>query len=280
MILVTGGATGKVGRSVAERLLADGHDVRVLTRHPDKADLPGGAEVAQGDLTEPETLPAALDGVTGVFLYAVPGSAPAFLAAARDAGVEKVVLLSSMAVDDDAEVQANPIAAFHAVIEDAIKASDLTYTFLRPGAFATNAYYWLDQAKAGDVVRLPFGQAVSTPIHEADIAAVGVAALTSDGHAGARYLLTGPEQLTQSDQVRLVGEATGRPLRLEEISPEAAREAMTSQHIPDFVVDTMLDLYAASVGQEATLTHTVEEVTGSPARTFAQWAADHAPAFR
>ncbi|WP_424528822.1 NAD(P)H-binding protein [Sphaerisporangium viridialbum] len=278
MILVTG-ATGNVGRGVAEQLLAAGQEVRALTRNPDRAHLPAGAEVIRGDLSEPGTLPPALEGVTAAFLYAVPGTAPAFLKAAKDAGVRRVVLLSSLAVDDDAEVQPNFIAAFHAVIEDAIEESGLEWTFVRPGAFDTNAYQWLGQVKAGDVVRLPFGEAVTAPIHEADIAAVAVQALTSDGHAGARYQLTGPQALTLSAQVRAVGEAIGRPLRLEEVSPEAARQAML-QRVPEQIVDTMMELQAKSVGREAFVTDTVEKVTGRPARTFAQWAADHADDFR
>ncbi|MEU8268337.1 NAD(P)H-binding protein [Sphaerisporangium sp. NPDC049002] len=278
MILVTG-ATGNVGRNVVEQLLAAGQQVRALTRDPDRASLPAGAEVVRGDLSEPGTLPPALQGVTAAFLYAVPGTAPAFLKAAKDAGVRRVVLLSSIAVDDDAEVQPNPIAALHAVIEDAIEESGLERAFVRPGAFATNAYQWQGQVKTGDVVRLPFGQAATAPIHEADIAAVGVQALISDGHDGARYQLTGPRSLTLSDQVRIVGEAAGRPLRLEEVPPEVARQAMI-QRVPEEIVDTLMDLQARSVGREALVTHTVEKVTGRPARTFAQWAADHADDFR
>ncbi|MEU9887006.1 NAD(P)H-binding protein [Sphaerisporangium sp. NPDC051011] len=278
MILVTG-ATGNVGREVVDQLLAAGHDVRALTRDPGTARLPGGVEVAAGDLTLPETLPAALDGATAVFLFPVPGSAPAFLKAAKDAGVRRVVLLSSMAVDDDAEVQSNPIAAFHAVIEDAVAGSGLEWTFLRPGAFAANSYQWAEQAKAGDVVRVPFPGAVTAPIDEADIAAVGVRALTEDGHNGAKYALTGPEQLTQTDQVRIMGEVLGRPLRVEELPAEVARERMI-KHTPAEIVDTFLDMFAKLVGGEALVTGTVQQVTGRPARTYAEWAQTHANAFR
>ncbi len=98
-------------------------------------------------------------------------------------------------------------------------------------------------------------------------------------HAGARYQLTGPQALTLSAQVQAVGEAIGRPLRLEEVSPEAARQAML-QRVPEQIVDTMMELQAKSVGREAFVTDTVEKVTGRPARTFAQWAADHADDFR
>ncbi|GAA0396823.1 NAD(P)H-binding protein [Microbispora corallina] len=278
MILVTG-ATGNVGGDVVGELVEAGHDVRALTRNPERAKLPPGVEVVRGDLSAPETLPAALAGVEAVFLYAVPGSAPAFVRAALDAGVRRVVMLSSLAVRDDVEVQSNPIGAFHAEIEDAVAASGLEWTFLRPGAFATNVYQWAGQVKAGDVVRLAFPDAATAPIHEADIAAVGVRALTADGHAGAKYPMTGPESLTHRDQVRIVGEAIGRPLRLEELPPDLAREQMLTR-VPAPVVDSLFALMRASVGQEAYVIDTVEKVLGRPARTFAQWAADHADDLR
>ncbi|WP_214415293.1 NAD(P)H-binding protein [Sphaerisporangium fuscum] len=278
MILVTG-ATGNVGRHVVGGLLGAGRPVRALTRDPGRAGLPAGAEVLRGDLSEPETLPPALEGAEAVFLFAVPGTASAFLDAALKADVGRIVLLSSLAVDDAAEVQPNAIGAYHADIEDAIEASGLEWTFVRPGAFATNSFQWRPQIEAGDVVRLPYPEAVSAPIHEADIAAVAVQALTSEGHAGARHLLTGPESLTNGDQVRVLGEAIGRPLRAEEIPVDVARQAML-RHVPEQIVDTMLHLQAASVGRPALVTDTVEKVTGRPARTYAQWAADHASDFR
>ncbi len=278
MILVTG-ATGNVGRNVVSDLLGLGREVRALTRDPDRADLPGGVEVVRGDLSAPETLPAALRGVEAVFLYAVPGSVSAVLQAAADAGVGKVVMLSSLAVDDDVDVQSNPIAAFHAAIEDEIEASALEWTFLRPGAFATNTFQWSGQLKAGDVVRIPFARAATSPIHEADIAAVGVEALTGQAHRGARLPLTGPESLTMAEQVRIVGEVIGRPLRVEELPPDVAREQM-SRHVPADIVDSLFALMESSQGQLALVTDTVARVTGRPARTFAQWAADHAAELR
>jgi uncharacterized protein YbjT (DUF2867 family) len=278
MILVTG-ATGNVGRNVVGLLLEAGRAVRALTRDPAAAGLPDEAEVVRGDLSAPETLPAALAGAEAVFLFPVPGSAPGFVRAVTEAGVRRVVMLSSLAVNDEVEVQTNPIGAFHAEIEGAIAASGLEWTFLRPGAFATNAFQWAAQAKAGDVIRLPFADAATAPIHEADIAAVAVKALLTDGHAGAKYALTGPESLTQRDQVRIVGEAIGRPLRLEELPPQAAREQIL-RRAPAAVADTLIEMMSRSVGHAALVTGTVEKVTGRPARTFARWAADHAAELR
>jgi uncharacterized protein YbjT (DUF2867 family) len=139
MILVTG-ATAPVGRSIVEQFLAAGQRVRALTRNADASGLPAGVEIVAGDLSKPETLPSALEGVSAVFLLgAVPGFTPAFLEAAKRAGVRRVVFQSSGAIDDAVEDQPNPIGAFHADIERAIEASGLEWTFLRLEVYAANA---------------------------------------------------------------------------------------------------------------------------------------------
>ncbi len=272
------GATGNVGRNVVAQLVAAGEAVRALTRHPAKANLPAGVEVVAGDLLQPEAFGPALEGITGVFLMTVRGSADAFLAAAKEHGVRRVVLLSSGTVSDDG-AQLNAIGEIHKAVEQAVEASGLEWTFVRPGAFAVNALQWAPQIRAGDVVRGPYAEATSTPIHERDIAAVAVQALLGEGHNGVRYVLTGPEALTQAEQVRLIGETIGRAVRYEEIPAEIARQAML-QRIPEGIVNTLLDYQAKSVGQPAPVLPTVEEVTGQPARTFRQWATDHAADFR
>ncbi|WP_433246181.1 NAD(P)H-binding protein [Streptosporangium sp. CA-135522] len=279
MILVTA-ATAPVGRSIVEQLLADGQPVRALTRDADAAGLPAGVEIAVGDLADTDSLKAAMRGVSAVFLLAVvPDFAPAFLAAARDAGVRRIVFQSSGAIDDDAAEQPDQVAAFHADLEREIAASGLEWTFLRLELASANAIQWaLDvpgQVKAGDVVRGPYGEAAGSPIHPADFAAVAVEALTSAEHAGAVYSMTGSESLTHVQQIKLIGEAIGRPLRYEEITPDEAREAM-GPYAPS---DVLLADWARHVGTPAPISGTVEKITGRPARTFARWAADHAADF-
>lgn len=278
VILVTG-ATGNVGRQVVAQLLEKGATVRALTRNPAKAHFPAGVEVVRGDLSEPDSLPPALDGVTSVFLFPVPGSAPAFLAAAKQQAIRHVVMLSSGGVRDDVAQQQDAIARFHAEIEQAIIASGLTWTFVRPGAFATNTLQWVPQIRAGDVVRAPYGAAAMSPIHERDIAAVAVQALTTDGHHGAKYSITGPESLTQVEELNLIGEALGRPLRFEELPPDVAREQM-SRYMPAPLADALLKVFASTIGKPAPVSSTVENVTGRPARTFREWAVDHVEDFR
>jgi uncharacterized protein YbjT (DUF2867 family) len=280
MILVTA-ATAPVGRSIVSQLVAAGRPVRALTRDPAGAGLPAAAEVVAGDLADPASLPAALEGVSAVFLLAVvPGVAPAFLAAARAAGVRRVVFQSSGAVVDGAEPQPNDTAAFHHDIERQLRDSGLEWTFLRLEVASADALSWAfdvpGQLAAGDVVRGPFAGAAGSPIHPADLAAVAVAALTGPEHAGQVYGLTGPASITHAEQVRLLGEATGRPLRFEELSPEAARQAIS----PYAPADLLFETWERHLGRPAPVTGTVERVTGRPPRTVQQWAADAAARLR
>jgi uncharacterized protein YbjT (DUF2867 family) len=279
-ILATG-ATGHVGREVVSGLMDAGSDVRALTRDPNSADLPAGVEVARGDLSDPETLDAGLDGVEAVFLvwpFLTAEAAPAVVDAVRK-HARRIVYLSSMSVRDDVEQQAEPISAFHADLEHSIERSGLEWTFLRCSGFATNTLGWAKQIRADGFVRWPYGAASRSLIHERDIAAVAVRALSGDGHGGAKYLLTGPRALTQVEQVRIIGEAIGRPLRFEEISPEAARQQMVG-YLPSSAVDGALDAWAKMVAEPEPVTSVVEEITGVPARTFREWAFGHADNFR
>ena len=211
-----------------------------------------------------------------MFLLAVvPGFAPDFLAAAKDAGVRRVVFQSSASVDDSAGTQPHQVAAFHHEVEQAIRDSGLEWTFLRLELSAANALQWAfdvpGQVKAGDVVRGPYAAAAGAPIHPADFAAIAIEALTVDEHAGRIYPVTGPESLTHEEQIKLLGEAIGRQLHYREISPEAAREAMG----PFAPADVLLDDWARHLERPAPVTDTILRLTGRPGRGFAQWASDY-----
>jgi uncharacterized protein YbjT (DUF2867 family) len=278
-ILVTG-ATGTVGRQVVYRLLAAGAPVRALSRNPEAAGLPAGAEVVRGDLTVPADLDGCLEGVETVFLVwtapavAVPDAVGRIARHAR-----RIVLLTSPhQTPHPFFQQPNPMAAMHAEIERRIEASGLRWTFLRPGMFAANTLgWWAKQIRAGDVVRWPYAEAPTAPIDERDIAAVAVRALLEAGHDGAEYVLTGPESLRQREQMVTIGEAIGRPLRFEEISPDEARRELP---FPLPVMNMLLNAWAVALGQPALVSSTVAEITGRPARTFRDWVSDHAEEFR
>ncbi|GAB3164700.1 NAD(P)H-binding protein [Microbispora hainanensis] len=277
-ILVTG-ATGNVGREVAAQLISAGVPVRAFVRDARTTRLPHEVEIATGDLSRPETLESALSGITTVFLvwpFLTSEGAPAVLSAIAGSA-RRLVYLSSSGVDDEAERQTDPINRLHADMERLIKASGLEWSILRAGTIASNALGWAGQIRQDGVVRGP-GIAPTAVVHQADVAAVAARVLTGDGHVGATHVLTGPQVVSRADQVRLIGEAIGRPLRFEEVSVEAARERMLADGRPPALVEALL----ASTRRPRSdlVTSTVEQITGSPARTFRQWAADHADAFR
>jgi uncharacterized protein YbjT (DUF2867 family) len=284
LVLVTG-ATGRVGRLVVDELLRAGASVRALTRRPEHAALPTGVEVVAGDFTVPASLDPALEGAGAVFLVwtAAPATAPAVvarLAAHPSPQPRRVVYLSSPhRTPHPFFQQPNPLRGLHAEVERLLAATSLEVAVLRPGMFASNTlHWWAPQIRDGDVVRWPYAAAETAPVDERDIAAVAARALLEGRHAGGDYVLTGPESLSQAAQVHAIGEAIGRPLRFEELSPDEFRRE-TAGTWPGGVVEMLLAAWRAALGRPAFVTSAVHEILGSPPRTFYQWAADHAAAF-
>jgi uncharacterized protein YbjT (DUF2867 family) len=284
LILVTG-ATGNVGREVVNLLLDDGQEVAAVTRNPAAAALPGGAYVVGGDPSRSQTLTSALRGVEAVLISpralgdATAGAATAeLLALAAEQGVERVTALSAATVQYAAGYR-RFADAFKAV-EDAVKASGLQWTFLRSADYAANTLAWAPQIRSASVVRGAYGDAATSTIHERDVAAVAARALVNPAHAGHSYVLTGPQSLIQRDKVRLIGEAIGKELSFEELPPEQLRQAMLAQGLLEDVPDRLLGSLADYAKQPGPSSDTVEQVLGRPAHTFAEWAAEHAAAFR
>ncbi|WP_328954602.1 SDR family oxidoreductase [Kitasatospora purpeofusca] len=278
-ILVTG-ATGRVGGSVVTQLHAAGVPVRALVRG--EADFPEGVRAVRGDLGDPASLGAALEGVDAVFLVwpflRAAGAAEVIDAVGKHA--RRVVYLSSAGVGDGKDAPGDPITAFHTELERLIGTSGLEWTALRPTGFASNTLGWADELRATGAVRAPLAKLARPLIHEADIAAVAVRALTTDTLLGARPLLTGPEPVTQEQQVALIGEAVGRPLRFEEIAPAEAAERMRAAGYPAELVAAVLPAQAAMLDHPEPVNDAVERITGIPARSFRGWAVDHAADFR
>ncbi|WP_432942230.1 NAD(P)H-binding protein [Kribbella sp. CA-253562] len=276
-ILVTG-ATGSVGRLLVDELVAAGvQGVRALTNNPGKAALPSGVEVARGYLGKPATLPAALDGVDTVYLAPLPAYVDEFVTAAQKAGVRRVVVLSGEPAEYEA--QGEPSTWHYYKVERAIEDGGFEWTHLRPGQFMNNTLDWAESIKAEGVVRGPYAAAVQTPIDLGDIAAVASVVLRDESYTGQRLLMSGPEQLTQPDEVALIGEAIGRELRFEELTHEEAVAAWTpfmGAESAEWLVDgfRMMAEYAAEPSP------VVREVTGRPAKTYRQWAIDNAAVFR
>jgi uncharacterized protein YbjT (DUF2867 family) len=281
-VLVTG-ATGRIGRVVVDLLIDADVPVRALTHRSEAAaTLPASVEVVSGDLTVPESLDAGLRGVSAVFLVwtGPPTTAPAVVERIATCARRVVFLSSPHQTPHPFFQQPNPMAVLHADIERLIAAAGLESTIIRPGMFASNAVFWWATAiRADGVVRWPYGAAETAPVDDRDVAAVAARTLYQDGHAAGDYVLTGPESLSQAEQVRIIGDVLGRPIRFEELSPDEFRRE-TEGSWPHPVVDMLLAAWGATTRRPAFLTSTVFDILGSAPRSFRQWVADHATAFR
>ncbi|MFI6286714.1 NAD(P)H-binding protein [Streptomyces sp. NPDC051018] len=275
--LVTG-SRGRIGSALVTLLHRAGAPVRAASAAPETLDLPPGVRAVGCPLDDPTAFPAALDSVTSVFLYAEPSAVDAFLAEAEKAGVTHVVLLSSSAVNDP-EAAGNPVAALHLTVEQALAASSVPTTVLRPGAFAANALQWRWALGSDGAIDLPYPGSYSDPIHELDIAEAALGLLTHGRGRGGTYHLTGPESLTFAEQTAILAEAVGTPVPYNTVTPEAWKASVTG-YLPGAFADGLLNHWASTDGSPTPLTDAVEQLTGHPARTFAQWAADNADAFR
>lgn len=268
VILVTG-ATGNIGRKVVDQLLAAGAPhVRALTADPARAALPAGVEVVTGHLRRPAAVAEALEGVGSLYLTSLPDATRSVLAQARAAGVRHVVDLSGEPESWWGEITA------------AVEASGLAWTHLWPGDFMENALSWGWQIRGHGTVREPFPQAASSPTAMDDIAAVAARALLDpDAHVGRAHLLTGPETLTRVEMVDRVAAALGRPVPFVTVTRDEAVALFTPEMGGDaaWYVDAVL---GAAAEHAVPPNRLVEEITGRPATTFAQWAVRHADAFR
>jgi uncharacterized protein YbjT (DUF2867 family) len=274
-ILVTG-ATGHVGRHVVQGLLEAGVTVRALVRNPLLTGFPPEVEVAQGDIYDPAAVERAAAEVDAAFLlwpsYSAEGAEPVVSALTQQ--VSRVVYLSSLNVNDEDPAASGVWGELEVLL------AGVDWTFLRPGGFAANTQEWADEFRAGDVVRMPSPGAGRSLIHERDIAAVAVRALLDEKHIGQKYSLTGPEVLTQAEQIAVLSEVTGKSVRVEEVPAPQARQAMVDQGAdPDFA-DSALAYWASLVDTPEPITDTVESLLGRPALTYRTWAEEHADEFR
>ena len=283
-VLVTG-ATGRIGRLVVDELLRMGTPVRALTRRLAQAALPAGVEVVAGDFTDPSSLDAALDGVASVFLVwtAPPATAPevvARIAGRSSSPARRIVYLSApFRTPHPFFQQPNPMRELHAEVERLLAATDMDVAIIRPGMFASNAlHWWAPQIRAGDVVRWPYADVETAPIDERDVAAVAARVLADDRHSRGDWVLTGPESLSHAAQVHAIGNAIGRPIRFEELTPEEFRRQAEGAWPPG-VAEMLLDAWRAALDRPAFVSDAVREILGVPARSFREWAGDNASAF-
>ena len=273
--LVTGG-TGTIGRLVVRGLIEHRIPVRVLSRTT-PGELPPGVTHVAADLTG-QLPPDVFRDVDQLFLFPADGDlAPALKQAAAD-GVQHVVVLSSLAAAGEKERDLESESGLHhRRVEDAVRASGLPATILRPGNFATNLLFWADSIRYTGGVDGPYPTSAQAPVHEADIADVAVAALLDERFRGRVIPLTGPQALTQTEQLATVGAAIGRDLTFRTVTPQQFTDTMSQWMSPGIIA--LLLRYWSETVDEPDAVHSSEAVTGR-ARTLAAWAADHAADFR
>lgn len=262
MTFLVAGATGNVGRHVVAELVASGQHVRALTRNPEQADLPGAVLVV-GDLNDAAALKPALDGVTGLHLFG-SGAEGAFSAEIVDlavaAGVRRVTVLWG---------------GYQGPVEEAVRRSGLEWTILEAAEFMSNTLAWAPGIREEGVVREAFGDERSAIVHEGDVGRVAATILAEGGHGGRSYSVTGPEVLTVHDKVAIIGEGIGQRLKFDELTTEQARARMRDAGHPEDVVDFVIGWHANPPEAAYTVVPAVQDVTGTPARTLAEWTAGH-----
>ncbi|GAA1465046.1 NAD(P)H-binding protein [Nocardiopsis exhalans] len=274
MSFLVSGATGTVGSEIVRQLVDAGHRVRALTRDPERAtaqgSVPAGAEAVRGDLTDPESLVPHLEGAVGLHLITFGGdgygpleTGPRLVELAEAAGVRRVTVLSDF---------------YEGGVQEALRASSLAWTFLNPVEFMANVRDHAEEIRTEGVFRVSDDRP-SALVHEADIAAVAVTALTEDGYGGQSYLISGPEALTPAEQAEQLSAATGQEVALVRLTlGETAQRLRAQGHDEEYVAFAM-ELAANPPEVGGQVQDTVERVTGRPARTFARWAAEHAEEF-
>ena len=279
--LITG-ATGNIGSLVVARLLERGERPRVFVRDPEKARARWGdrVDVRVGDLADPRSLAAALAGASALFLVNMGSDLDERDAAGAEVSKQagaRLIKLSTI----DAREQNVGTGVWHARGEARVRASGVSFTFVQPSGFMSNALYWARSIKSEGVVRSATADGKIPFIHPQDIADVAVEALTTRDHDGAALGITGPEALSYGEMTAKIGRAMGRTLRFETMTDEEARAQQIAWDAPAALVDARLSIFRAiREGRLAAVTDVVLRTLGRPPRPFDAWARENADAFR
>jgi len=283
MILITG-STGHIGSEVVRLLSQASVPARALARNPDKGQKLHGVTWMAGDLSKPETLPAAFAGCTKLFLLTgnvenVTELQHHAIAAARRAGVAHVVKLSAFGASSHSN---SLIGRWHHQVEKELQESGLAWTMLRPHHFMQNLLAQAENISKDGVVYSATGDGKIPFIDTRDIAAVAVVTLTQPGHAGKKYVITGSEAISYRQATEIIGAAIGKRLRYLDESFDEGRARLTQAGQPSWLIESTLALaaYQRAGGPTETITSVVADLTDKPPRTFAEFARDHAAVFR
>ncbi|WP_395822341.1 SDR family oxidoreductase [Devosia sp.] len=281
MILVTG-ATGTIGQHLVPSLLESGRHVRALIRPRGdrQVTLPPQVNIANGDPAHIATLDAALEGVSQVFLCIGNGPQQEWaeqniVAQAAKAGVERIVKVSAPVVGDDAPVA---IARMHHRIEQAIVATGMAYTFLRPGSFMQNLLQQSPLVAARGQLLGSTGDAPINQIDARDIADVAAVALTSGTIDGA-VPLTGSRAYTMQEIADLISQVTQRRITFVNLTPQEHRRVLEAQSLPEWLVHHILEIQAMARSHPERPNDKVLRLTGRAPRELPDFLRHQASAF-
>jgi uncharacterized protein YbjT (DUF2867 family) len=279
-ILITG-ATGTIGTEVVKALSGKGHDLRAAARGVTK-NPPAGAKAVEMDWDDDASIRAAVAGADAVFLLTPFTDKQAeygkrFVAAAKQAGVKRIVKLSAQGCEHEPGIQ---LGRWHREVEKAIEASGIAYTFLRSANFMNNFVGYYPPDKEG-AIYLPWGQSKVAFVDARDVGEAAARALTEAGHENKAYVVTASEPITVADAASEISKVSGRTVKYVDVPETAARSAMSGMGMPGWMVDAMMELHAVDkAGYAAGTTKDAEKILGRAPRTFAQFAKDHASAWK
>jgi uncharacterized protein YbjT (DUF2867 family) len=271
-ILVTG-ATGKSGRRVVSHLRAKGLPVRAAARNGEHL----------FDWTDRGTWDNALEGARSAYIVQVDGTklVRPFVDRAVRHGVRRIVLASGRGIDDPGYAKdSSGVLAGIRDSEAAVRESGLDWTITRPGWFAQNFSegFFAEFVRAGEL-RLPAGDGAASFVDAEDIAAVVVAALTEERHAGQVYELSGPRAVTLTEAVATISAATGREVRYVPLSVEDYVAELVQQGVPPADAEAFADIIEPlREGRDEHVSDGVQRALGRPPRTFAEFAESTAAA--
>jgi uncharacterized protein YbjT (DUF2867 family) len=283
--ILVAGATGNAGGEVLRQLTALGVPVRALVRNRAKAEALAGpnVELVEGDLAKPDTLPPALEGVGKALLSSAPDPNQAALQnnlidAAVRAGLRHIVKISAIGAAPDSPVS---FCRWHAETERRLIRSGVPYTILQPNFFMQNTFSLAATIAAGGKFYGSMKDGKASFVDLRDIAAVATAALTTPGHEGKTYVVTGPEALSFAEVAAKLSAALGRPVAYVDIPRDALIQAMTGAGLPVWQAQGIAELYDwGSQGGAAVITDVIEKIAGKKPIVFDEFARDFAPAFQ
>ncbi|MEO8224686.1 MAG: SDR family oxidoreductase [Gammaproteobacteria bacterium] len=283
MLLLTG-VTGKTGGASAQALLKKGVPLRAIVRNAEKAAAlkAAGVELVIGDVTDKAVLEKAMVGVDKAFMTMPNGEKQLelekqFIDVAKQAGVKHIVKMSSMEAVANAKA---PIPKIHYASEQYLQGSGLDWTMIKPNFFMQNFLGSAGTIKEQGKFFLPMGEGKTAMADTRDIGACVAVVMTTPGHAGQKYEITGPEVLSFADAAARFSTVLGRKIDYVHVPMPAYRQTLARFLTNEWHLNAVCELFQEIAdGHDLHITDTVQKLTGKPPTSLEQFVRDHQAAF-